>query len=91
MKRSIRGIEFGHDAQRGEIVEARKSAASPYTRALVFQRSERFDGRIRYDFIWLESNSGTRTPVVAGTRGSVVTVGFPPLIRRIEESGGAAG
>jgi len=71
----------------GEVVLASRSPAGPYLRAVILSARRRASGRIRVDFVWLESANVAAwdTPAVAGAKGNVeIREDDPtPLIRRV--------
>lgn len=81
--RAYAHLPVTYAADVGEVIYARRSGSDPWARAVVVTVSRRYDGGIRYAFVWLETVKGTSA--VQGKRGNVyVHKNRPPLIKQID-------
>ncbi|WP_329276953.1 hypothetical protein [Streptomyces sp. NBC_01451] len=70
----------------GQVVLARRSAVSAFTRAWVTSvRPSRDGSRVRIALVWLADDERPLTPVAVGERATVYQAasGWPPLIKAL--------
>lgn len=71
----------------GEVIEARRTPADKYVRAVVLSARRNREGHVRVKLQWMEDDpdagSRNRAPIEAGTLGWVIVDDGPPLIRQI--------
>lgn len=88
--RAYAHLPVTYTADIGEVIMARRKPVDPFAKAVVVDVSRRYNGSVRYAFVWLETVPGTTA--VQGKRGNVyVHKNRPSLIKQIDKGRSVSG